>query len=129
MSLDEFESRRAELERQAKGKLGYQDRAWRIVDRVLPKLQPAHGFYDSRSSIRAARRLGDRNYLSWMIFARLRAKAEGGDPHIDLPYGCEESLRGSAMWNAANALADDPDEAWRRVVAYVSKERGADHVT
>lgn len=126
MSLQEFESRWAELERQAEVTRGYKDRAWRIVDRLLPEFPSAHGFYQPHAFIAGARRRGDRNYLQWMIFARLRAKAEGGEPHIKLPKDCEHSLGGSAMWNASKALESEPVEAWDRLRAYVAKERARD---
>lgn len=119
MMSPEFEAR---LDRER----GYKDRAWRIVDRLLPALPSAHGFYQPHAFIAGARRRGDRNYLQWMIFARLRAKAEGGEPHIKLPRDCEHSLGGSAMWNASKALENEPVEAWERLRAYVAKEREID---
>jgi hypothetical protein len=118
MISPEFEAR---LERERI----YRERAWRIVDRVLPALPSAHGFYQPHAFIAGARRRGDRNYLQWMIFARLRAKAEGGEPHIKLPKDCEHSLGGSAMWDASKALESKPVEAWDRLRAYVAKERKA----
>lgn len=126
MSVAEFESRWAELERQAEVTRAYHARAWRIVDRLLPKLPSAHGFYQPHAFIAGARRGGDRKYLEWMIYARLRAKAEGGEPHIKLPKDCEHSLGGSAMWNASKALETEPVEAWERLRAYVAKERAFD---
>lgn len=126
MILQEFESRWAELERQAEFERVYHARAARIVDRLLPAFPSAHGFYQPHAFMAGARRGGDRKYLEWMIYARLRAKAEGGEQHIELPKDCEHSLGGSAMWKARKALETEPVEAWERLRTYVTKERALD---
>jgi hypothetical protein len=78
----------------------YQARAWRIVDRLLPKLPPAPGFYDPAGFIDGSRRLGERNRLFWRTYARLRAKAEGGPPRIGIPANCEH------LWGPGDAMFD-----------------------
>lgn len=72
----------------------YHARAGRIVDRVLPTLPTAHGFYDPAGFIAAARRHGERERLYWRTFARLRAKAEGGRPYLRLPKDCPAVAEG-----------------------------------
>lgn len=84
--------------------LTYGERATRIVDRVLPKLRSAHGWYDPEWFVEAARREGQRQRLYWRTFARLRAKAEGGVPHITIPSGCEH------LWGPGTAMFDVAEE-------------------
>lgn len=118
MMSPEFEAR---LDRER----GYKDRARRIVDRLLPALPSAHGFYQPHAFIAGARRRGDRNYLQWMIFARLRAKAEGDEPRVAIPKNCEHLWRaGDAMFDASRDCTDPA--AWDRLRAYVAKERARD---
>lgn len=81
----------------------YQERARRIVDRVLPALPDAHGFRDPAGFIAGSRRQGERARLYWRTFARLRAKAEGGKPFLALPKDCP-ALEGGAMWEVAREL-------------------------
>lgn len=102
----------------------YRERAWKIVNRLLPELPNAHGFYEPAAFILSARRSGDRNYFFWMVFAKLRAKTEGEGPHIDLPENCEHSLGGGAMWNAAKALERDADAAWAELCDYILMQKG-----
>lgn len=124
-ALQEFESRWAELERQAETSRRYHERAWRIVDRVLPALPSAHGFYQPHAFMAGARRGGDRKYLEWMIYARLRAKAEGGEPHISIPKNCEHLWGpGDSMFDASRDCADPA--AWERLRAYVANQRALD---
>lgn len=82
----------------------YHARANRIVDRVLPALPVAHGFYDPQGFAEAARRQGERKRLYWRTFARLRAKVEGGPPRIDMPKGSDRVLSGGIMWQVAREL-------------------------
>lgn len=82
----------------------YHARANRIVDRVLPALPVAHGFYDPLGFVEGARRQGDRSRLFWRTLARLRAKVEGGPPRIDMPKGSDHILGGSIMWQVAREL-------------------------
>lgn len=79
----------------------YRARAHAIVDRVLPELPSVHGWDDPHGFAAASARRGDRSYLFWHVFARLRAKAEGGLPSIALPPDSEHCLSGSGMWRAA----------------------------
>jgi hypothetical protein len=103
----------------------YSKRAWRIVDRVLPALPSAHGFYQPHAFIAGSRRRGDRNYLQWMIYARLRAKAEGGEPFIGIPKNCEHLWGpGDSMFDASRDCTDPA--AWERLREYVAKERARD---
>lgn len=100
----------------------YRERAWRIVDRVLPALPSAHGFYQPHAFIAASRRRGDRNYLAWMIFAKLRSKAEGELPRVGIPKNCEHLWGpGDSMFDASRDCTDP--EAWDRLRAYVANER------
>lgn len=81
----------------------YHGRATRIVNRVLPALRPAHGWYDPAGFVARAQRCGARERLHWLIFAKLRAKAEGGEPYITLPKGVDH-LAGGPMWQVAKEL-------------------------
>ena len=78
----------------------YPARAIRIVDRVLPKLPSAHGFYDPTGFVAKSRRNGERQRLYWRTLARLRAKVEGGKPYLKLPRDCEH------LYGPGNALYD-----------------------
>lgn len=83
--------------------LDYQARARRIVDRVLPDIPATKPLCDPEGFVAACRRHGDRQRLFWRTYARLRAKAEGGQPYIALPKDCEH-LSGGAMWQVAREL-------------------------
>lgn len=72
----------------------YRGRAARIVDRALPALPDAHGFYDPVGFVAGSRRQGERSRLFWRTFARLRAKAEGGAPYLALPKDCPAVAEG-----------------------------------
>lgn len=104
---------------------GYRDRACRIADRVLPARPSAHGFYHRHDFIAAARRGGKRRYLVLMIEARLRAKAEGGAPHIGIPKNSDHLWGpGDTMFNASRDCADPA--AWHRLRDAVAKEIACD---
>lgn len=75
-------------------------RAWRIVDRLLPYLPRAHGFYEPEEFMARVSRNNWRKRLWLYIKARLRAKAIGGVPHIRLPAHCEH------IWAPGDALYD-----------------------
>lgn len=81
----------------------YLGRAGRIVDRVLPALPPAHGWYERGAFIAASQRHGERERLFWRTFARLRAKAEGGRPFLMLPKD-SHAMVGGPMWTVAREL-------------------------
>jgi hypothetical protein len=81
----------------------YQDRARRIVDRVLPHLPAANPLYDAAGFRASSIRHGERERLYWRTFARLRAKAEGGKPFLKLPKDCA-ALEGGAMATVAREL-------------------------
>ena len=85
-------------------KQSYGRRAWRIVDRILPPTdcRPS-AFYDPEAFIIVRRYKDKRARLFWHTFARLRAKAEGGRPRLDLPAD-DYAIRGSSMWNVAKEL-------------------------
>lgn len=113
-----------ELFRRADAQQALHDRAWKIVDRVLPELPTAHGFYQPHAFVASARRSGDRKYLEWMVFARLRAKAEGGEPFIAIPKNCEHLWRpGDTMFDAAQNCNDPA--VWDRLRSYIAEERKA----
>ncbi len=90
----------------------YHERAWRIVDRVMPKLPPErtpHGFYEFDAFMEGAQRKGRhegaRRRLYWRTYARLRAKAEGGKPFIRLPQGSGHLFGpGDPMFDVAKEL-------------------------
>lgn len=98
--LDELDA----IERRT-AKADYTARALRIVDRVLPKLPQPQGWDDPRGFVAGSRRLGERKRLFYRIFARLRAKAEGGAPYLAVPPGCEHLWGpGTAMFDVAREL-------------------------
>ena len=82
----------------------YGERAWRIVDRVLPKLPPAHGFYDPAGFVARGQRNYAREELYWRTMPRLRAKAEGGRPFIAMPKHCDHIYGGSIMERISREL-------------------------
>ena len=101
-----LETRIAELDALAARQEGYKARAEKIVDRVLPALPVAHGFYDPHGFVAASRRLSERKRLYWRTFARLRAKAEGGVPYIAIPKNSAHLFGpGDAMFDVAMELA------------------------
>lgn len=75
----------------------YSERAWRIVDRVLPKLPVVSAFYDPAGFEEAGRRNYAREELFWRTMPRLRAKAEGGAPYITMPKHMDHVFGGSIM--------------------------------
>lgn len=81
-----------------------QNRARRIVDRVLPLLQTRHGWHDPHGFIEASARRGDRSFLYHVVWARLRAKRDGGLPRIHMPKGSERALAGTSMERASRYL-------------------------
>lgn len=81
----------------------YMERAQRIVDRVMPPLPVAHGFYDPRGFVERSRYNRSRKVLYWRTFARIRAKVEGGQPFLKMPADTY-ALRGSAMAQVAREL-------------------------
>lgn len=99
-----------------------QERAQKIVDRVLPERSPAHGFYDIGGFVERSRRRGDRSYAYWMILAKLTSKETGAAPAIRLPADCH-ALEGSGMVRAARALANDPALAWDNMRTHIITER------
>lgn len=101
------------------------ERTQRIVDRILPELPSAHGFYQPHAFVAGSRRRGDRNYLAWLLYGLLRGKAEGHPPEIRMPKDSEHCLGGTAMDRASKALARDPKAALREAIAYVRAERAA----
>lgn len=101
----------------------YWPRAHAIAARLLPPVTWGYSFADPAGFVQASRRRGDREYLAHLIFAKLRAKAEGGKPYIALP---RDGVVGSAMRSASEALAEDAGKAWREAVAYVRQVRLSD---
>lgn len=86
---------------------GYRARAWRIVDRVLPLPGSGarHGFYDPAGFLERARIRGQRKRLALRIFARLRAKAEGGVPYLAVPKNVPHLFGpGDALFDVAREL-------------------------
>lgn len=86
---------------------GYNKRAWRIVDRILP-LPPGgarHGFYDPAGFLERAQIRGQRKRMQLRIFAKLRAKAEGGVPFIAVPKNVPHLFGpGDALFDVAREL-------------------------
>jgi hypothetical protein len=78
----------------------YHERASRIVARVMPIRPAGHGFYDPAGFVASCRYSSERNRLYWRTFARLRAKVEGGRPHLNVPAGME----GTALYAVAREL-------------------------
>lgn len=81
----------------------YADRAWRIVNRVLPEISTPHGFDDPQGFVVASIRGGDRLRLFYRTYARLRAKAEGGKPFLQYPRDVP-ALEGTIMWQVSKEL-------------------------
>ena len=85
------------IEARVRRNAGYTNRAWAIVDRVLPKRGfDAHPFSDPEGFAASCQHAHRRNLMFWRTFARLQAKAEGGDPCIRMPKD-QSALEGSAM--------------------------------
>jgi len=100
-------ARIAELDRRIARERGYRERAWRIVDRILPTVPLAHGFYEPELFVARSRRNSERKRLFYRTFARLRAKAEGGRPFIGIPKHSEHLYGpGDAMWDVARELEE-----------------------
>lgn len=83
--------------------LEYQRRARRIVERVMPALQFTPNPLASPTDFMAATQYSaERTRLYWRTIARLRAKAEGGRPYLDVPKG--DAMIGSIMHQVAKEL-------------------------
>lgn len=84
----------------------YRERAWRIVDRLLPKLPVVSAFYDPEGFMEAGRRNYAREELFWRTMPRLRAKAEGGLPYIAMPKNMDHVFGGSIMERIAREFEE-----------------------
>ena len=87
------------LEREA----GYHRRARKIVDRVMPEVDVPNAFFNIAGYLDAHAYNRERGKMHWRTFARLRAKAEGVVPYINLPKG-SSAIQGSDMWHVAKEL-------------------------
>ena len=85
----------------------YSERATRIIDRVMPKNTTPHGFYNPAGFVGSCVYETIRRRAYWMTFARLRAKAEGGRPYVELPPRCEHLFNaGNPMFDVSKYLAE-----------------------
>ena len=84
----------------------YSERAWRIVDRLLPKLPVVSAFYEPEAFMAAAHRNYARTELFWRTMPRLRAKAEGGLPYIAMPKGADHVFSGGIMERVAREFKE-----------------------
>lgn len=97
-------------------------RAWRVVDRLLPRLPDAHGFRNPHGFILASQRDGFRSQFFWLTKAQLRAKATGEEPYVALP--ADGVVSGGMEWAHWQLIANT-ETAWsdfarfaRRLVAH-----------
>jgi hypothetical protein len=107
MSAQSFAEKWAAFEAQCNREAEYRRRAWCIVDRVLPlPIGGAHGFYEPEAFFDRAVLRGQRKRLALRIFARLRAKAEGGAPYLAVPKNVPHLFGpGDALFDVAAELA------------------------
>jgi len=107
MSGADLSERIAALDARFERERQYSRRAWRIVDRVMPRIShPApHGFYDRHAFMDQALLKDERKRMHLRIFARLRAKAEGGKPYLSVPKGVPHLFGpGDALFDVAAEL-------------------------
>lgn len=60
------------------------NRAWAIVERVMPDVPTPHGFRDPHGFIASCQHRDRRERLYKHVFARLAAKAERAEPYSEL---------------------------------------------
>lgn len=60
------------------------NRAWAIVERVMPDVSTPHGFRDPQGFIASCQHRDRRNRLYRQVFARLAAKGTRAEPYSEL---------------------------------------------